>query len=90
MKKHPAVWKELTTVAEGDQAFRIDGICPWEHDWERLGLQLVNLPNLAFPDKLYERDVYRISLGEQQLEFCAFEVSANVWRLWVPQSTAAA
>ena len=90
MKQHPAVWKELATVAEGDQTFRIDGICPWDHNWERLGLQLVNLPNLAFPDQLYERDVYRISNREQQIEFCAFEVSANAWRFWVHKTKAAA
>jgi len=90
MKQHPAIWRELTTVTEGDPDFRLDGVCPWEHNWEDLGRQLVNLPNLSFPDQLYERHVYRIKAGEQQLELCAFEVSANVWRFWVPKSRAAA
>lgn len=86
MKQHTAIWRELATVADGDASFFIEGVCPWEHAWEELGLMLVNLPNLAFPDKLYEREVYRISAGEKILEFCAFEVSANAWRFWVPRT----
>ncbi|MCZ8158614.1 MAG: hypothetical protein O9256_01820 [Rhizobiaceae bacterium] len=86
MKRHPAVWKELGTTSEFDSDLLLEAVSPWEQKWECLGLHQVNLPNLAFPGQLYERQVYRIHANGRPIEFCAFEVSANVWRFWVPLS----
>lgn len=86
MKSHPAVWRVLGTTAESDGDLLLEGVSPWAQKWERLGAHEVNLPNLAFPGQLYEREVYRINAKGRSIEFCAFEVSANVWQFWVPIS----
>jgi hypothetical protein len=82
MEKHFAVWRIVATASQFDDSFLLGGVCPWDHEWKSLGNQLVNLPNISFPDQLYEREIYRIQAGGLEVEFCAVEGPAYVWQFW--------
>ncbi len=84
----PEIWCEAGVVSEGG-AIDIGGLDPWKYSWVSLGRQKITVPNITFPDKQYERYVYEIQYDQNVVRFSAEEVSANVWRFYVPSSSKA-
>jgi hypothetical protein len=76
-------WKQIGVVVEGER-INIGGANPWNHTWNRTDKKPVQLPHPSYPKKMHLMDVYEINTGGRSIVFAATELSAGVWRFYVP------
>lgn len=84
-KKHSFdQWDVVGVVFEGDE-IAIGGLNPWEHKWQALGYEAVELAHPSYPRQRHRMFVYEIEHEETKVTFAAGELSANVWGFYVPR-----
>jgi len=79
-------WRNVGIVMD-DQPIHVDGLNPWQHEWQTTDQPDIELPHPSYPNQLHRMTVYQIANGTKMVVFAAGELSPNVWGFFVPDGT---
>lgn len=76
-------WRAVGMCWDGDP-FDLEGLNPWEHEWERSGPQRIVVAHPEYPAQRHDVDVWVIRATDRVVRFAAGEMSNLAWAFFVP------
>lgn len=66
------------------EEFDLDGLNPWEYEWEHSEPERIVVAHSAYPAQRHEIDVWVIRAPDRVVRFAAGEMSNLAWAFFVP------
>ncbi len=64
--------------------FDLDGLNPWQHEWECSDPERIVVAHPAYPSQRYDVEVWAIRAPDRVVRFAAGEMSNLAWAFFVP------
>lgn len=66
------------------EEFDLDGLNPWEHEWQRSDPDRVVVAHPQYPSQRHDVEVWVIRAPDRVVRFAAGEMSNSAWAFFVP------